>query len=202
MHSSFAIFRMNMGQTESLLVLYDYLANELKAPVSFDDILRSKIVYAVSAFDKLLHDLIRVGMVEVFKGNRVATPKYLSEAISMATVQQLAPGSTPPPEIAFEEAVRSKLKLLSFQDPDKVSEGLSLIWAESHKWQKISNALGMNNSELRTRLKLIVSRRNSIVHEADLNPIDGKKIEITRSEAIDIVQLLRAVGEEIYNQVR
>ncbi|HGN1429527.1 TPA: HEPN domain-containing protein, partial [Pseudomonas aeruginosa] len=90
MHSSFAIFRMNMGQTESLLVLYDYLANELKAPVSFDDILRSKIVYAVSAFDKLLHDLIRVGMVEVFKGNRVATPKYLSEAISMATVQQLA----------------------------------------------------------------------------------------------------------------
>ncbi|HHM5096269.1 TPA: hypothetical protein ACRL95_005016, partial [Pseudomonas aeruginosa] len=132
MHSSFAIFRMNMGQTESLLVLYDYLANELKAPVSFDDILRSKIVYAVSAFDKLLHDLIRVGMVEVFKGNRVATPKYLSEAISMATVQQLAPGSTPPPEIAFEEAVRSKLKLLSFQDPDKVSEGLSLIWAESH----------------------------------------------------------------------
>ncbi|HEK0192525.1 TPA: hypothetical protein SMO46_005864, partial [Pseudomonas aeruginosa] len=57
-------------------------------------------------------------------------------------------------------------------------------------------------SELRTRLKLIVSRRNSIVHEADLNPIDGKKIEITRSEAIDIVQLLRAVGEEIYNQVR
>lgn len=185
-----------------MLALYDHLEAELKAPISFDDILRSKIVYAVSAFDKLMHDLIRIGIVEIFKGVRPATAKYLSEPIPMDIVQQLAPGSMPPPEITFEGAIRAKLKILSFQDPDKISAGLSFIWDESQKWQKIAQALGKNEQQLRTELKLIASRRNAIVHEADLDPISGAKIPITRQEAIDITKLLHDVGNEIYNLVK
>lgn len=190
-----------MDETDALTGLYDYLVEEVKAPANFDDLLRSKIVYSVSAFDKLMHDTIRKGMVEIYKGNRSVTQKYLSEPIQMGIVNQLISTTTPPPEVIFEQAVRAKLKTLSFQDPDKIADGLSYIWAENQKWQKISAAMGQDEKTLRTTLKLIASRRNAIVHEADIDPVSDAKIPITRSEAKDIVDLLRQVGETIRSLV-
>ncbi|EQM79113.1 HEPN domain-containing protein [Stutzerimonas stutzeri] len=194
-------FRSNIAQTEQLIALFDYLHSQLKAPMDFDDLLRSKIVYAVSAFDKLMHDLIRIGMVEIFNGARAATPKYSMEPIQMHVVQQLS-SVTPPPSFVFESAIRAKLKILSFQDPDKIADGLSYIWAESQKWQKIAAAIGAEEKALRTTLKLVASRRNAIVHEADLDPITGVKLPVSRDEAVDIVQLLKNLGEGIYNLVK
>lgn len=190
-----------MAQTEQLIALFDYLNSHLKAPMDFDDILRSKIVYAVSAFDKLMHDLIRIGMVEIFNGVRPVTPKYSVEPIQMQVVQQLS-NATPPPSLVFEAAIRTKLKFMSFQDPDKIADGLSYIWVESQKWQKIAAAIAADEKSLRTTLKLIATRRNAIVHEADLDPITGVKIPITRHEAVDIVNLLKQLGEEIYKLVK
>ncbi|MFX3720929.1 hypothetical protein ACJBPZ_11155, partial [Streptococcus suis] len=85
-------------------------------PEQFEDLLRSQVVNAVSAFDKLMHDLIRIGMVNIFENQRPSTSKYLSETIAIQHLPSLLASAVPPPPVRFEEIVREKLSKLSFQD--------------------------------------------------------------------------------------
>ncbi|MBT9160847.1 MAG: hypothetical protein DDT27_00838 [Dehalococcoidia bacterium] len=202
MPDALAVFRANMVDADTLTALYDYLSGSMGEALSFDDLLRSKFVYVVSAFDKLIHDVVRQGMLEIYTGARQPTPKYLAEPIPMYVVQQLITSTTPPPEVIFEQTIRSKLKILSFQDPDKVSDGLAYIWDESQKWQKIATAIGADQKVTRTTLKVISTRRNSIVHEADIDPVSETKRQISRSEVESVATLLRKVGEAIYALTR
>lgn len=197
MHNANAIFVANMRDADALTGIYDYLAGTVGEAISFDDLLRSKIVYSVSAFDKLMHDLIRIGIVQTYAGSRTATPKYINEPIPLGVSQQLSSTITPPPEILFEQFIRAKLKILSFQDPDKLSDGLSYIWQESQKWQKIAAHLGIPETTAKTTLRLIANRRNAIVHEADLDPITGQKLSITKEESINIATFLSNLGNAI-----
>lgn len=195
------VFQKNIRQANELGELYEYLSTVVPIPEQFDDLLRSQIVYAVSAFDKLMHDLIRIGMVQIFLGTRPLTGKYQSEGISLQYLPQLIPGSTPPPEVRFEEIVREKLSALSFQDPNKIADGLSFIWNQSQKWQQIALGLGMTDEEARRDQKLIATRRNAIVHEADLDPVTNTKQAVTRIEAKVTSDFLLVLGNRICDLV-
>jgi hypothetical protein len=201
MHNSKARFLQNVARAAELGVLYDHLVAKVAIPNAFDDLLRSQLVYAVSAFDKLIHDIVRIGMVQAFAGSRPATEKYLNEGIQLRQLAQLSPGSTPPPAVAFEQIVREKLSILSFQDPKKLADGLSFIWPETQKWQVLAGALGMSDEDARTTLRLIATRRNAIVHEADLDPVTHNKQAISRHEAEDATSFLRRLGMEICDRV-
>jgi hypothetical protein len=196
-----AAFHNNIQQANELGALYDYLSTVLPMPRQFDDLLRSQIVNTVSAFDKLMHDLIRIGMVRIFENQRPSTGKYLNEAVAIQHLPGLAAGAIPPPPVRFEEIVREKLSKLSFQDPTKIADGLSYIWNENQKWQQIAQGLGMTNEDARRKQRLIVTRRNAIVHEADLDPVTNQKQTITRPEATDISDFLLALGNRICDLV-
>lgn len=195
------VFHKNIGQANELGVLYDYLSHTVAIPEQFDDLLRSQIVNAVSAFDKLMHDLIRIGMVRIFEGRRPSTGKYLNEVVAIQHLPGLATGAVPPPPVRFEEIVREKLSKLSFQDPKKITDGLSYIWNENQKWQQIALGLGMIDEDARRKQKLIVTRRNAIVHEADLDQVTNQKQTITQAEATDISDFLLALGNRICDLV-
>jgi hypothetical protein len=89
MFSSLSDFKSNISGVRDLATLHDYLCTNLKTPMNFDDLLRFQIVYSVSALDKLIHDLIRKGMIQIFIGARPATSKYLAERISMSVYANL-----------------------------------------------------------------------------------------------------------------
>ena len=196
------MFRENIRDADTLTGIFDYLTATVVAPMSCDDLLRSKVVYAVSAFDKLIHDLVRDGMVEIFKGKRPTTPKYLAEPIPLSVAQQLAFASTPPPEVVFEQAMQVKLKALSFQDPDKIAAGLSYIWSEEQKWQRIAAVLGMPEKTVKVTLRLIAGRRNSIVHEADTDPSTHTKFPISRADCDHITGFITSTGNAICSLVK
>lgn len=59
----------------------------------------------------------------------------------------------------------------------------------------------MTESDAKLRLKLIVSRRNAIVHEADLDPISNKKQMISQAEATEVAQFLLFLGNRICDLV-
>ena len=191
----------NVTRAAELGALYDHLVNNVAIPNAFDDLLRSQLVYAVSAFDKLVHDLVRIGMVQAFAGARRPTEKYLNEGIQLRHLALLSPVSIPPPAVAFEQIVREKLSTLSFQDPNKLADGLSFIWPETQKWHVLAGALGMSDDDARTTLRLIATRRNAIVHEADLDPVTHNKQTITKQEAEDATSFLRRLGTEICARV-
>jgi len=197
MRRGLATFAANIADARSLTGLYDFLTLKVPSPFSYDDLLRSQIVYSVSAFDKLLHDLIRIGMVEIFKGVRPATPKYNAESISIQFHGTLLAATLPPREVLFEQEIARKLKIVAYQDPQKVSDGLSYIWDEKDKWVKIGGRMGWNPDTAKTKLKLIADRRNAIVHESDLDPISSAKNQISRAECSDVTDFIELCGKSI-----
>jgi len=195
------VFEENISRAKQLDSLYQYLSNVVMIPESFEDLLRAQMVYSLSAFDRLIHDLIRIGMVQIFIGARLPTAKYQAEAIPIKYLPQLILGSSPPPEIMFQDIVREKLSKASYQDPDKIADGLSLIWDENEKWQKIACGLGMTKADVRQRQKLIASRRNAIVHEADLDAVTNTKQAINLTDAQQTSDFLLKLGCRIFDLV-
>jgi hypothetical protein len=197
MRNSLNLFKFNIAEARNLTALYDYLEVSMKSPLSFDDLLRSQIVYSVSAFDKLIHDIIRIGMVEIFVGRRSPTPAYLAESISISTHNELISATIPPPAYTFEQAIFRKLKTISYQEPSKIAEGLSYIWEEKQKWQKISAEIGLSDKDVKTQLKLIANRRNTIVHESDIDISSNSKYLIDKNDCKAITDFLEQCGEAI-----
>ena len=186
MQSAINQFNSNIETIKGMEALYEHLTTVLNLPNDLSDILRAQLVYAVSALDKLIHELVRIGMLQAFAGQRTKTSKFYTFSISLETynkIQQLnQPTNGLPletPEYFFEQEIIFKHKHLAFQEPDKIADALSFIWEEKQKWQKIALSFNMSDSALKEKLKSIVSRRNQIVHEADIdiqtnsrNPID------------------------------
>jgi hypothetical protein len=201
MYSSLAAYRNNIASVRELATLHDYLCTNLKSPMTFDDLLRFQIVYSVSALDKLIHDIIRIGMVQIFIGTRPATSKYLAERIPMSAYVNLSSATIPPKEYYFEQEIISKLGIVAYQSPDNIADGLSYIWDEKHKWQKIAAAMAIKEEQARTQLKLIVDRRNKIAHEADVDITSGGKFAISKSDCESTVLFIEKCGEEIVKLV-
>lgn len=141
-------------------------------------------------------------MIESFQGVRTPTNSYKNFNISLSQFEAINSASIPPAEYVFAQTITSSHKHLSFQDPDKVTEALSLIWHESHKWQKIASEMGMNQNDLKTELKNIVIRRNQIVHENDLDLFTGNIQSINHTDTQQSVDFIDKLGTTIYELVK
>lgn len=197
------IFDFGINRVRNIDSLFVHLTTILGFnPAEVSDLLRSEIVYSVSSFDRLMHDLVKVGMVDSFKGLRTPTNAYKNFSISLNQFDAINSASVPPAEFVFEQTIMASHKHLSFQDPDKVSEALSLIWHENHKWQKIATEMGMNQADVKTELKNIVIRRNQIVHEGDFDLFTGNIQPIIHADTQQSVDFINALANTIYDLVK
>lgn len=171
-------------------------------PIDVSDLLRSEIVYSLSSFDRLIHDLVKIGMIDTFNGLRTPTNAYKNFNISLSQFEAINSASIPPAEFVFGQTITASHKHLSFQDPEKVTEALSLIWHESHKWQRIATEMGVNQNDLKTELKNIVIRRNQIVHEGDFDLFSGNIQNITHADTLQSVNFIDKLGNTIYDLVK
>lgn len=201
MRNALAIFERSIDEARHLTGLYDFLSAQITVPYPFEDLLRAQVVYVVGAFDRLMHSLIRIGMRQTYMGTRPATAKYRAETVSLDVHAALVAATVPPAEYVFELEVSRKIGHLSYQRPGTVSDGLSLIWEEKQKWAAISAAMGMSEDDVKTKLTLISTRRNSIVHESDLHPMTDAKSTLTKQECIDITDFIHLCGRSIASLV-
>lgn len=201
MKRSLDVFKSILCDTNNCKVVYDYLKNVVRPPYDYSDLLRWQWAQSVSAFDKLIHDLIRVGMVEIFVGKRNPTPSFLNFGLNMDAhfqmVQDPASAST-----QFEQQVVTKHSFLSFQDPKKISEALSNIWDENQKWAKIASEMSLDENYLKTKLKNISIRRNQIVHEGDYSNSLLQRQDIVDTDVADVIDFIEKLGTAIYNLVK
>lgn len=202
MQRAYDQFLNNMRYIKELDTLFIYLKDTLNLPNDLTDILRAEWVYCISAFDKLIHELVRIGMIEAFQGIRTQTAKFSSFGVSTNTLTSSLVGTVPPPEYWFEQEIIERHKTLAFQAPEKIADALSLIWDESHKWQTIADALGVDKSALTTQLKTIVNRRNQIVHESDLDLVTGVRNNIDKTDIDDVIEYIEKLSEAIFNAVK
>ena len=185
--------------TQNVETLYNYFEHSV-VPVDISDLLRWQWVQCISAFDKFVHDVVRVGMVEIFLGNRTPTPKYNTFQIDIQTYGDMI-NNIIDASLIFERKIILKHGFLAFQDPSKVADALSYIWNENDKWGKISNLMGMSKDDCTTYLRNIVIRRNQIVHEGDYTDSLSRRQDIFLQDVIDIRDYILKLGQAIYDCV-
>ena len=196
-------FIKNISRIKNTYDLYNHLNNELKFPSQhLGDLIRSDLVFLVSALDRFVHDLVRIGMIKSFQGHRPKTNAYLNFSIPLSQVDTMVNSSIMPPELIFEQQILNNHKHLAFQEPDKISNALSLIWNEPHKWQKISQKIGEPENDTKTKLKNIVIRRNQIVHEADMDLQTGDLQEIEKSDVEMSIEFVEKICLNIYELIQ
>ena len=66
MLNAYLKFKDHIKYVADLDSLYLYLTEVQKLPNDLSDILRSEWVYSISALDKLIHELVRIGMLQSF----------------------------------------------------------------------------------------------------------------------------------------
>jgi len=157
-----------------------------------DDILRSALVFSVSALDTYMHDVIREGMLDIFTGSRPRTKSYDAFMISLATLHAHL-GAATVTTIWIEQEVRRILGFRTFQKSEKIAEGFSLI-SDSKLFSTLASRMRKRAEEIRKELDVIVDRRNKIAHEADLDgTLPGSRWPITTADVSNAANFIERV---------
>ena len=195
MSTAIESFRNNILSVRHLGALHDAVNSLTTSAVNCDDILRSQIVLAVSAFDHFIHELVRIGILESFAGTRPRTDAYCRFQVPLQAAHSgLAAGG----ESWLSEQVRQKHSYQTFQNPDNVADAVRLICPKK-LWVEVGAALGISDSNVKAQLRLLVERRNKIAHEADTDPsYPGQRWPIDKNLVDDATNFLSEISEAIF----
>jgi hypothetical protein len=137
-------------------------------------------------------------MLEIYNNTRTPTAQFLRFQISMDTVTKLQFGQGPR---IFESTIIDKHGYLTFQQPDDVAEAIRLF-SPVALWPEVATRMGLTAENVKTRLSLIIDRRNQIAHEADLDPsFPGILWPISMPDVTSSIDFIERVCESIQNIV-
>jgi hypothetical protein len=199
MYDSIQNFRANIERVRALGGLYTALSNLTTSALDATDLLRAQIVMAVSALDHYIHEVTRLGMLEVFNGSRPRNNAFLNFQVSMdAAMTGLARGGG---SSWFENEIRERHGYLAFQYPERIADAIRLF-SSCELWISVASKLGLPVQDVKTRLRLIIERRNKIAHEADLDPsYPATRWPIHHADTKDAVDFIEKVCEAIHSVV-
>jgi hypothetical protein len=189
-------FRASIQRVRDLHALYTYFGTITTSAVDLSDLLRAQMVLCVSAMDFYIHELTRLGMIEIVEGKRASTPAFLRYRVSLdGVLAGFQPGAT---SSWLDTEVRAQHSLLSFQQADKVADAVRLISAVE-LWNEIGIRLASPAKDIKNRLQLIVQRRNKIAHEADIDPsFPGVRWPISAADVTTSINFIEQICETIH----
>lgn len=193
-------FLDNLSRVRSLGHLAVSVDSLTTNAVDTTDLLRSQIVLSVSALDYFVHELSRIGCVQVADGGRPKTAAWERCQIPVRFTDLAIGGAATNQWMG--EAIREKHAWLSFQHPDKIADAIRLF-SNVRLWDEVGIKLGDNAANVKTRLIAIVDRRNKIAHEADIDPTNpGFRWPINAAMVNPAVDFLEKVGNAIFDIVK
>lgn len=118
-------FKVNLGRARDLQLLYAALSARPAGVLDPADILRAAIVAAVSALDHFVHEITRIGMLEIFDNRRPKTDAFGQFTVTMESVLAGVPASGTPQWL--EDEIRKQHGWVSFQQADKIADAIRLV---------------------------------------------------------------------------
>lgn len=192
-------FNRNIERVALLGGLHTSLISLTTPVVDVSDILRSQIVLAVSALDSFMHDVVRIGMLEVAQGRRSATEKYNNFKMRLQTINEFTSGTCF--YQCLEREILQQHSYVSFQAPGKIAEALNYV-CDISIWDKYGKHIGLDAKTAKAELSLIVDRRNKIAHEADYDPTFGStRWPINKQDVDDAVEKIRKLCFFIFDVI-
>ena len=160
-------FRRNIDRVRNLVSIYQTLSAQTTQALDLSDLLRSGLVMAVSTLDQYVHELVRPGMLEAFRGSRIQTDAYLRFHVTLGGALEAVDNSGN--DAWLDDQIRTSNNIRSFQHPDNIADAIRLV-SNVELWNSVANELNSTPRDVRSQLRLIVDRRNKIAHEADVDP--------------------------------
>jgi len=197
MQSAIDQFRQNIARVRNLGAIHKALNAQTTGAIDLSDILRAALVMAVSALDHYVHEIARIGMLEVYHGNRPETLAFLRFDISLESARLGIAASTS--DDWLDNEIRTRHSWRSFQRADKIADAIRLV-SDVKLWEEVANHLGKTSQDVKKQLKLIVDRRDKIAHEADMDPsFPGSRWSIDETLVDDAVNFIEQIAETMYN---
>lgn len=196
-------FTLNLQSVKDLGQIYVLVSTNFPLiEEKADDILRAKIVLMVSAFDTFIHDVVKIGMGEIFVGIRPFHSKYNDFKFSLSALNNINSSIIQSEKISYFESELEKINSNdSFQSPKSIEYALGLINIKNI-WTLVSPSMGnISAVDIKNRLSLIVQRRNKIAHESDHNPVTGDKYPIQKSDVDNDIVFIENLCKAIYTLV-
>ena len=164
------------------------------AGVDMTESFRASIVLGVSALDSYVHNLCVEGIVESYANARPRNSYFGDVKIGLIAAEM---GVRSGASNWLEGEVRSLFSRDTFQRPDDISKALRFVDDKPKRWTRISARLGSTPQNTRAQLDSIVSRRNMIVHEADIDPVWGGSRSLTADDTEDAIKFISKLAEAI-----
>lgn len=200
MNDALIRFRKNIARVRALGGIHQAIDGLTTPIIDSTDILRSQIVFVVSALDHYVHDVTRIGMLEAFNSQRDKTDAYLKFPISTRTL--MSSQSNSQVITLFEQEIIDRHGYLAFQHPDKIAGAIRLI-SPIALWEEVAKIMGKEAVHVKITLKLIVERRNKIAHEADLDPSFPNTLwPLFLSDTDSAIQNIVDIGESIHDAIK
>lgn len=197
-------FRENIERVRALGGMYQALQQLTTPAMEATDLLRAQFVMAVSALDSYIHEITRIGMLEVYSGGRPRTSAFLRFEVSLdaalAPIDDALKGSAMLHQggLWLDGEIRRKHGYESFQQPRSITRAIRLF-SDCDLWNSVALELNQPTADVTSHLKLIIDRRNQIVHEADLNPGQpGNRWPISLADSTNAVDFIEQVCEAIH----
>lgn len=197
MPSSIDRFKASIAEIRDLKATIDQLNNITTSALNVEDFYRGQVVLLISSLDHFIHEFVLEEMISIYDGNRNPTPAFLRFQIPVSSTLNNKPSSS-----FFASHIREKHSWLSFQDPNKIADAIRLI-SDKKIWEEVAPKFGISAGDLKSKLKLVVDRRNKIAHESDLDPsYPGRKWPISSTDVLSIINFIDDLGNEIYDKMK
>jgi hypothetical protein len=191
MQSALDQFHVSINRVRDLIAVHNSIKAKSTPALDLSDILRAALVLSVSALDFYVHEVVRLGMLEIHQGLRPEPPAFSRFQISLGSARE---GLSVALNLDYwlEDEIRQRHSYKSFQQPENIADAIRLI-SDKKLWEEVSKVVGRPAQDIRQQLSIIVDRRNKIAHEADIDPTLGLGNrwginEILVNDAVDFIE--------------
>lgn len=161
------------------------------------DILRSQVVFLLSAMDFYMHEIVKYGILKIFKGERARTNSYKEFIVSLETVEKAIANPESVDWLDAEIVHRNHHK--TFLEPDKIKGQLNLISTKKIFTTPATEI--SDNSTLTNDLKDLYKRRNAIAHQTDRDNSSGVLNDIDSNEVNKYITLVSKFIEIVHREI-
>ncbi len=198
MQSAFDQFAISISRVRDLIAVHNSFKARATGALDLSDILRAALVLAVSALDYYVHEVVRLGMLEIHRGQRPEPSAFSKFQVSLGSARQGSQASAI--DAWLEDEIRQRHSYKSFQTWRNIADAIRLI-SDKKLWDEVAILTGQPVEDLKRELNLIVDRRNKIAHEADIDPTLnlGNRWMIDEGLVSDAVDFIEKVVQSIHN---
>jgi hypothetical protein len=203
-------FNAHIERARDLVGITNAIRANSAGVLDLSDIYRAAFVQGVSALDTFIHAEVRARMLEAFAWQSGHTPAFGRFRVSLGSLGDArGPSGLTASDLTWlDSEIREQHSYLSFQQPDKVADAIRLV-SPVKLWSAVASEMGVRavgespEQVVKRRLALIVDRRNTIVHESDLDPTPPGTTQYPMDEAtaLDALEFLQNMTASIVSVI-